>query len=461
MADPLDRGRPPAVGEAPAPTLPPVARAALAPGLDLAAVRVPGAPIVVLETVVRAGSAIDPAGSAGLADLTAHLLPEGAAGLGMLEIAERVDALGARLSVGTVHDAAWLRLIVLSANVDPALDLLADLVVRAEFPEPEVERVVAERAVDLRRERDDPSTVAGRAFAAELYGAGHPYGRPRRGSLESVGALGRDDFLEFYRRAWRPGGATLIAAGELDPEDLGRRAESALADWPAGRPPAVDVGPPAEPGRGIVLVDRPGSAQSVLHVGHLGVARTHPDHDVLGVLNHLLGGAFTSRLNLELRERRGWTYGVRSSFSFRRGAGPFRVATQVDTAVTAPAVERIRQEIDRTARGPIEEAERALAVHGLTRSLPLRFESASQIAARVRELAVFDLPDDWWSGYAERLRAVTVEDLERAAAAHLSPERLLSVVVGDAERTAGPLAEIGPVRRLPWKPVAESPDDEA
>ena len=454
MAEALDRSRPPAVGEGSAPGLPPVERSALAPGLDLAAVRVPGAPLVILETVVGAGSALDPPAAAGLADLTANLLPEGAAGLGMLEIAERVDALGARLSVGTVHDAAWLRLVVVTANVGPALDLLADLVVRASFPPAEVERVRAERAVDLQQERDDPSIVAGRAFAAELYGSDHPYGRSRRGTPETVAALDREAFRAFHVRAWRPGGATLIAAGDLDPAALRGRAESALADWPAGTPPSVDVGPPGEPGHGVVLLDRPGSAQSVLRVGHLGVARAHPDHDALEVLNHLLGGAFTSRLNLELRERRGWTYGVRSSFSFRRGAGPFLVATQVDTTVTAPAVERIQAEVARAAAGPVEESERSLAVHGLTRSLPLRFESASQIAARMRELVVFGLPDDWWSGYAGRLRAVTVEDLERAAAKHLQADRLLAVVVGDAERTAAALEAIGPVRRRPWKPAA-------
>ncbi len=451
MAESPDRSRPPAVAAAEV-ALPAFDRAPLDAGLELVALRAPGPPMARIELVLPAGGALDPPGAAGLADLTARLLPEGAGARDRIQIAERVEALGARLSVGSGHDAAWIRLTVLRSGVEGALELLGDLALRPTFPEAEVERVLAERAIDLRRELDDPAAVAGRAFVEELFGIDHPYGQPRRGTVESLARLDRDAFVEFHGRVWRPRGATLIVVGDFDPDELRAGAETALGGAMGEGVPTADVAAPERPGSGTVLVDRPGSAQSVLVCGHVGVPRAHPDYHALETLNHLLGGSFTSRLNQNLRERRGWTYGVRSSFSFRRGPGPFQVATQVETAVSPAALAEIRGELERAAAGPIGEEERALAVHGLTRSLPLRFETGGQLAGRLREIVIYGLPDDWWTGYAERVEALSVGDLERAAAEHLHPDRLLSVVVGDAATVADGLAEAGPVRRRPWKP---------
>lgn len=455
-----DRSAAPDLGTPPEIRLPPVERSPVAEGLDLVTLPAPGPPYVVIEAVVDAGSAHDPAGSAGLADLTAHLLPEGAAGLGLLEIAERLDAIGAALSVGTGRDAAWVRVLALASNAGPALSLLADLVVRPDFPAAEVQRLLAEREVDLRRERDDPSVVAGRAFAEELFGESHPYGPPGQGTLASIRGLSRTAFESFYRRRYGPSRTSLLAVGPFDPDRLRGEVERAFDGWADATSTGLDPAAPDDPGRGVVLVDRPDSAQSELRVGHLGVSRSHPDHVPLTVLNHLLGGSFHSRLNLNLRERRGWTYGVRSRFSFRRGPGPFVIGTSVERGVTRSAVEEIVGEVARAADGPIEPDERELAVNGITRSLPRMFESPANVAARVREIVIHDLPDDYFAGHVERFRSVDVEDLERVAAAHLHPDRLLAVVVGDGEAVADDLAESpaleGPLRHRPWKP-AEAP----
>lgn len=458
----IDRTTPPELGE-PAVDLPPVARYPVAGALDLVTLATPELPFVVLEAVVDAGSAHDPAGTAGLADLTAHLLPEGAAGLGMLQIADRLGALGARLSVGTSADVAWLRVSVLASNLAPALELLADLLSRPSFPAAEVERLLAEREIDLKRERDDPARVASRTFAEELYGVDHPYGQPGKGTLESIRGLTREAFEAFYRRRYGPGDTSLLAVGRLDAGRVREAAERAFAGWVRETEPGASVAPPESPGRGIVLVDRPGSAQSELRVGHIGVSRTHPDHVPLDALNHLLGGSFHSRLNLNLRERRGWTYGVRSRFSFRRGAGPFVVGASVERSATRPAIEEIRDELRRAAAGPVRVEERDLAVNGITRSLPRLFETPARIAERIREIVVHGLPNDYFSGHVERYRALEVADLERVAAEHLAPEALLTVVVGDAEAVADDLADVegfdGPLRHRIWKP-ADSPAPE-
>lgn len=452
-----DRTAPPDLGRPPEVRLPPVARRPVAGGIDLVTLPADGPPLVVVEAIVDAGSAHDPRGGAGLADLTAHLLPEGAADLGLLRIAERLDEIGATLSVGTSRDAAWLRLLALASNLEPAVSLLADLLVRPSFPAAEVERLLAEREVDLKRERDDPAVVAARAFSEELYGPDHPYGQPGNGTLASIRGFGRETIATFYRRRYGPSRTSLLAVGPLDPERLGDAVERAFGGWDDATEPGPDVTAPASPGRGLVLVDRPDSPQSELRVGHLGVARRHPDHAPLNVLNHLLGGSFHSRLNLNLRERRGWTYGVRSRFAFRRGPGPFVVGTSVEREATRGAVEEIAAEIERAAAGPIEPDERDLAVNGITRSLPRMFETASDVAARVREIVVHDLPDDHFARHDERFRAVTVEDLERVAAEHLRPEWLLAVVVGDGEAVADDLAGAepfeGPIRHRPWKPA--------
>lgn len=457
---PRDRTSPPRLGD-PAVDLPPVARHPVAEALDLVTLAMPNLPLVVVEAVVDAGSAHDPPGTAGLADLTAHLLPEGAAGLGMLEIADRLAALGAHLSVGTDPDAAWLRVSVLASNLEPAFELLADLLSRPTFPAAEVERLLAEREIDLKRERDDPARVASRAFAEELYGSDHPYGHPGDGTLESIRGLAREAFETFYRRRYVPADTSLLVVGRLEADRVREAAERAFSGWARDSDRGASVAPPERPGRGIVLVDRPDSAQSELRVGHLGVSRRHPDYVPLSALNHLLAGSFHSRLNLNLRERRGWTYGVRSEFSFRRGPGPFVIGTSVERSTTRAAIEEIVDELRKVVTGPIHDEERDLAVNEITRSLPRLFETPARIAERIREIVVHDLPNDYFSGHVERFRALDVKDLERVAAEHLDPEGLLAVVVGDGEAVADELGEVpgfeGPLRHRIWKPADAPP----
>jgi len=446
----IDRSRAPALGPPPEPRLPEIRREGLANGLGLVLVPARRVPVVVLEMIVGAGSAHDGHGRAGLADLTVHLLPEGAADMSVLEIADRLAGIGATLDVGATYDVARVRVTVLRAHVAEALRLLADLLVRATFPPDELERLRAEREVDLLRSTDDPAVVANRAFAAELYGA-HPYGAPEEGTIPSVRALRREAFLQLYDAAYRPRNAVLVAVGDLDIGGFRGAAEEAFGRWTQGTPPTVDISPPDRPKRGIVLVDRPGSAQSEIRIGHVGVPYAHLDAIPLRVLNHLVGGAFHSRINLNLRERRGWTYGVRSKFEFRRGAGPFVLGTSVANDVTRPAIEEIRSELRKVVEGPIAEEERALAVNSLTLGLPLEFQTPGQIADRVREIVVYNLPDRWWDTVVDRYRSVTVEDLEFAARTHIRPRELLTVVVGDSSAIGRDLAPLGPIAHRAWK----------
>lgn len=460
MAD-LDRARPPEVGDAPAVHLPPVHRRELENGLGLVTLPDHGVPLVVLELVVDAGSSRDPNGEAGLADLTASLFAEGAAGMNRLDIARRLAGIGATLSTGAGHDTARVRVTTLASTVRPALELLADLVRRPGFPDEEVARLRAERVVDLIQQSDSPSRVAARAFSRELFGTTHPYGTPSDGTLESVKELERDDFVEFYAGTYRPNAATLLAVGRMDEGELRSMTADAFGDWEPLDVDAVDVGPPTRPGRGTVLLDRPGSAQSEIRVGHIGLARSHPDYFPASVLNYVLGGSFHSRLNLNLREEKGWTYGVRSAFRTRRGPGPFVIGVPVDTIVTRAALDEIRDELERIVEGPIEDEERSLAVNGLTLSLPRMFESPGDVTDRVRELVVHDLPDDWWETVTKRFREVTTGDVERAAREHLHSDRLLQVVVGDASEVEASLEELGEVRTRSWKAGEPEPSHHA
>jgi zinc protease len=452
MASP-DRSRAPAVGPAPESRLPAIRRERLANGLGLVMLPSARAPVVVLELVVGAGSARDTPERAGLADLTVHALPEGAAGLGMLEIAERLARIGGQLTVEAGHDAARLRITALRSSLDEALGLTADLVMRPSFPEEELDRLRAEREIDLLRSTDQPAWVARRTFDAELFGEDHPYGSPPEGTIAAVRSAVREAFVEFYRHAYRPANASLVVVGDFDVAEVGPKVERAFGGWVGDAVDPVDVSAPSRPGGGLVLVDRPGSAQSELRIGHVGVPYAHGDALALRVLNHLLGGAFLSRLNLNLRERRGWTYGVKSKFGFRRGPGPFTISTSVATAMTRPAIEEIHGELERLVAGPIEEAERTLAINGLTLGLPLQFQTPWQIADRVREIVIHDLPDDWWDGIQDRYRAVAVEDLERVGRVHLRPDALLIVVVGAGVEVGDDLAALGPVTHRARKPA--------
>jgi predicted Zn-dependent peptidase len=306
---------------------------------------------------------------------------------------------------------------------------MADVAYRPDFPEAEVQRIRDERLTELNRARDEARVIAGNAFTSLLYGSNHPYGR--LATTESTRRIDRAALEAFHRSHYRPAGATLLLVGDVD-ESLHPVVEQAFGGWAGDAVPTVTLPDlPATAATRIYLVDRPGAAQSEIRIGHPAVARDNPDFFPLQVLNTLLGGSFTSRLNQNLRETHGYTYGAGSSFAMRRGAGPFTASSAVVTAKTDSSVIEFFNELNliRDQAVPVDELERAKQYIAL--GLPQSFETSAQVASRMAELSLYGLPMDYYNSYVQRVMAVTAADVQRVANEYIRPDRAVIVIVGD------------------------------
>ncbi|HWL40097.1 MAG TPA: pitrilysin family protein [Gemmatimonadaceae bacterium] len=445
-------------------SLPQIQRRTLVNGLDVLVVEHHELPVVTLNLVVKSGSASDPAGRAGLANAVASLLDEGTATRSAIDISEQLAAIGAQLSTAAAWDATTLTLTALTRHSDAALRIFSDVLLNPAFADAEVERFRTSRLTALAQRRDDATAISGVVYPAILYGAEHPYGRPSQGDEASTRALSAADVRSFYAANFLPNNATLIVVGDVRPDDVVAKLEQSLAGWKAGVVAPVKVDPPSpRAGSAIYIVDRPGAAQSVINIGHVGVARSSPDYFPLLVLNNLLGGQFMSRVNLNLRENKGYTYGARTSFDYRRGAGPFAATAGVQTAVTRESVAEFLKEL-RGIRGaiPVTEEELANAKRGLTLGFPRSFETPAQIAARLADVALYGLPPDYFDNYVANIERVTVADISRVANAAIDPSRLAILVVGDrkviepALRTFAGLADTITILDSDGRPVVEA-----
>jgi len=442
--NPVDRSRLPLPGPDSGFTFPVANKQRLRNGLSLSIVERPGLPMVSLALVVPAGSALDPENRPGLASLTADMLDEGSGDRSAIDVQEALARIGAELDTETNSDSVVLSLSLLDRFVKQGLELLADVVVRPRLGARDFERVRTLRTNRIRQLRDVPGVNAEAVFARALYGA-HPYGHLSIGSRTSLAGMDPGDVDGFHRLHYDPARATLVAVGAIDGAAFARQAEDAFGSWQRR---AAEAMPPAEPGHGadggtadavparrLLIVDRPGASQTELRVGHAGVPRKTSDFHALVLLNAVLGGHFSSRLNLNLRERRGCTYGVRSAFDFRKMAGPFSVQTSVQTDATADAVTEVLGELRDIGRDrPADEDERSLSVATLTKGYPGHFETAGQVARGLTHLAVYELPDDTFDVFVPRVRALAADDVTRAAGRYLHPDRAVVVAVGDCSR---------------------------
>jgi predicted Zn-dependent peptidase len=317
-------------------------------------------------------------------------------------------------------------------RLEAALDLLADVVLRPTFPDSEITRQRELRAAQLVQQRDEPVAVANVAFPAIVYGPGHPYGHSLNGTDAAAGALVRDRVTAFYRTYYRPNAARVLVVGDITLADARRLIGARLGAWPAGEAPAFPSAPPPAPAlRAVYLIDRPGAAQSVIRIGHVGPPRSTPDWYALEVLNTILGGAFTSRLNQNLRETHSYTYGAFSQFVPRRLTGAFVALASVVTAKTDSSLIEFLKELRRIRDEPVPAAELAKAKAYLTLGLPGEFETTAGAAARLRELLAYSLPLDYYDRYVDHIAAVTGEDVQRVARQYIDPEHFDIVVVGD------------------------------
>lgn len=429
-------------GPDPSFALPAIQKTKLKNGLDVWFVKQTELPIVSMNLVVKSGSTNDPAGKSGLASVTASLMDTGTKTRSAVEIANETQSIGANLNTGSGWDSSTVSIQTLTKNVDKALEIFADVALNPTFPQDEFVKYQRRTLTGLLQRKDNPNAIANVAYDKVLYGADHPYGISINEA--SVKSMTREDAERFYETYFRPNNATLIVVGNVEMKSLVGKLEAAFAGWKAGDIPEANVGSaPERKGTAIYLVDKPGAAQSVISIGQVGVSRDNPDYFALQVMNSILGGQFSARVNMNLREDKGYTYGARTGFSYRKGAGPFTAGADVQTAVTKESVQEFLKELN-GIRGsvPVTESELEYNKQSLIRRFPAGFETTNQIAGQLSNVVIYGLPDSYFNDFIGKIKAVTLEDVNRVANKYLSPDKMAIVIVGDRKVIEPRLKEI-------------------
>jgi zinc protease len=411
-------------------------------GVRLITAPVAKLPLVTVLVLVNAGSTSEPHGKEGVAALTAAALLEGTTRFDGAELAEKFEQLGTSLESGADWDSAFLKITVLSDKVEEATRLLGEAISSPVFPEREIERLKAERLAEILQLETEPRGLADEKFSEFLYDDESRYSRPDEGSTESVSSLTRGDVEQFYRSNYTSGATTVIAAGDISSENAKELVIEAFRKWPSGSSRHQQLSVKARRNRKSThIVNKPDAPQSELRVGHVGLPRKHPDFFPTLVMNAVLGGLFGSRINLNLREAHGYTYGASSFYDWRRGPGPFVVSTAVESEVTAPALREILMEIDRIRDERISAEELSLARDYLEGVFPIRYETTASIASALATLAIYDLNSDYYDSYRTNIHNVSEDAVLKAAKTHLHPELLQTVIVGDAATIRSSLAD--------------------
>ncbi len=443
IKDTFDRSKMPQVTGNPPFTPPPVVRRKLSNGLDVLIAERHQLPILTLHLEFRGGDNLAPKGKEGLADMTASLLTEGTGTRDSLKLAGELSEIGATMGAASGLEETSLSISTLTRHEAKALDLFVDVLTHPTFPAKDMERIRRQRLAGLASRRDSATRIASVVFPKLLYGSDHPYGRID--TTASVKGISRDDVEEQYKKIFVPNNAALIVVGDTKPDVIVAKLEEALHDWKAGDAPEIEYPePPSAPkNMTVYLVNRPAAAQSVLTVGQVGVPRMTPDYFALLVLNGALGGQFSSRINLNLREDKGYTYGARSSFAFRQGPGPFQAGGSVQTAVTKEALAELVKELKEiTGSRPLSDDELGFAKDRLIKGFPSRFETTMGQAGALSELVQFHLPDDYFTTYQTKIQGVIQDDVARAAQKYLDPDHMTILVVGDRKVIEPKLKEL-------------------
>jgi zinc protease len=442
-----DRSRLPEVGPDPSFTFPALGPGRLENGMTVRTVEHHSVPVVTFVFQIADGSGADPTKHHGLAAIVADLLDEGSGMRSAIDISDALARIGAEFDVDVTPDATALTLTTLARFADRGAQLLADMVIRPSLRIDDFERVRQLRLDRLRQMRDMPPAVADRAFVRLIYRE-HPYGHMALGNESALRALTLDDIRAFHAAAYQPSRATLIVCGALSQANLHAVAQRAFGSWLdlGVAPPsnaAVLVQPPLVPVNRLAIVPRENAPQSELRIGHVSASRTTPDYHALLVMNAALGGQFVSRINLKLREEKGYTYGARTGFDWHKGLSPFALQVSVHSAATVDAIHDALSELTaiRGAR-PIDAREMMLAKASLTRGYPRNFETAQQVARSVSQLALYNLEDTYFEEFVPRVNSVDADEVTRVACNYLDPSRLVTLIVGDYQAIAASLGSL-------------------
>jgi zinc protease len=447
-----DRSKAPVPGPPPALNLPAIQKRQLSNGLPVWIVEMHEVPVAQVNLVVLSGSADDPAGKYGIASLTAAMLAEGAGSRSSLEIADAIEFLGADMGAASAIDSVAIRLHVPVARLQEALPIMADVALRPTFPKDELERLRQQRLTGLLQARDDPATNAALAFSRVLYGPAHRFGTAAMGTATTVRAFSVEDLKAFYTSTYRPDNAAVIVVGDVTPDKVVPQLEAAFGSWKSqgGAVSHVKLPEVRQPAaRTVWLVDKPGAPQSQVRIGWLGVPRSTPDYFPIQVLNTVLGGAFSSRLNLNLREKHGYTYGAASSFDMRVTPGPFAAQAGVQTDKTLESLKEFFIELNGMLQ-PVPADELARAKNYVALRFPGGFETTGDISRRLEEVLTYQLPETYFSSYVQQIQAVTAADVQRVAKKYIDPSRLIVVVVGDVKVIEPGIKSLnlGPIKTL-------------
>lgn len=453
----FDRSKPPELGPPPQVSLPPITTRQLPNGLKLMIVEQHELPLADFVLLVGSGSTADPASKPGIANLVSAMLREGTTTRKSLEIADQIAFLGIRLSPTSSWESSTLSLHTPTAQLDSALALFADVALHPSFPANEFERVRKTQLTELLQLRDQGAAIASIAFPAIIYGSAHPYGAPAQGTEASVKALTTGDLQSYYQANFRPNNATLIVVGDVTPVQVEQKINALFGGWQRAEIPQINYSEPPKSGTTtIYLIDKPGAAQSSFRIGAVGVPRSTQDYFALTVMNTILGGSFSSRLNQNLRETRGYTYGAGSRFDMRRSAGPFLASAEIVTAKSDSALLEFMKELN-GIRQLVPPAELSRAKRYLQLQLPGNFETTQQIAAALVPVALYGLPLDYYNNYVQSIEGVTQADVARVAQQYINPGSLAVVIVGDRKTIEAGLkaTNIGPIaiRDISGQPI--------
>lgn len=443
----IDRNKVPTLGPPPKVSLPPIVTRQLPNGLKLMIVEQHELPLADFILVVGRGGTVDPSAKEGVANFTSSMLTEGTTSRTSLEIADQIAFLGINLGSNSSWDASTVNLHTPTAQLDSSLALFADVVLRPAFPEQDFQRVKKTRLTNLIQLKDRPTAIADQAYASILYGGNHPYGHSLIGTEASITGMTTADLRSFYTTNFVPNNSTLIIVGDVTPAQIEKKINALFGGWKQGNVAPYSFSDAPKAGSTTVyLIDKPGAAQSSFRIGSVGVPRSTKDYFALNVLNTILGGSFTSRLNQNLRETHGYTYGARSRFDMRQSAGPFTASAEVVAAKTDSGLIEFMNELN-AIRDTVPSPELRKAKRYLQLGMPSDFETTQQIAQQLVPVALYGLPLNYYNNYVTNIEGVTQADVQRVARQYINPSNLAIVIVGDRKSIEAGLkaVNIGPI----------------
>jgi predicted Zn-dependent peptidase len=426
-----DRSTPPALGPTPSLQVNAIQKFTLSNGLIVVVYEKNEVPIIQMNLVIKAGSVDEPSDKLGLSGLTANMMDEGAAGKSALQLSDEIDFLGTSISVSGGLHTSMVAMRSTTSKFDASMKLFSDIVLRPDFPESELARLQKQYLTSLYQAYDRPQAIAAAASSQLVFSKEHPYGRTTIGTEASIKSLTVSDLKNFYSTYYKPNNALLVVVGDVKANEIVAQLEKSLGGWQKGTvQPAVVAKSKQVKGRTLYLIDKPEAAQSVIRISRVGAERSSEDYFPLLVMNTILGGSFTSRLNQNLREKNGYSYGAGSGFSFRPSAGPFTASSDVQTDVTDKATKEFIKELDGISK-PVSDVELSKAKNYIALGYPDNFSNVGSIASQIAEMMLYNLPESYFNDYIGKVLAVKKEDVRRVAKKYIDADNLAIIIVGD------------------------------